>query len=298
MRTILLMVGLPASGKSTYAKELLKKECRWKRVSRDDIRLMLDNVAFDPQNEAVVSKVETAIVEECLRNKRDVIIDACHLSGRTRNQWQKFASNWGDVTVLSKNFEVSAKECVKRDAARPNPVGAEVIDGMAKRYGTKKGFPAELDAYFPNKNFVQIDQGEELPRAFICDLDGTLADNSWRNVYDASECDRDPVVEHVKMIVKAHIAVGDTPLFVTGRDEEFREKTEIFLKALGFPTDNLYMRPHRDKRKDTVVKKEIFNGQLVEQFNVMYCIDDRPSVCRMYRYDLGLPVLQVNDREF
>ena len=32
-----------------------------------------------------------------------------------------------------------------------------------------------------------------------------------------------------------------------------------------------------------------------KKFNILYCIDDRPSVARMWRYELGLKVIQVGD---
>jgi tRNA uridine 5-carbamoylmethylation protein Kti12 len=55
MRTIVMTIGLPASGKSTYSKELVKKEPgRWKRVSKDDLREMFDCYEFTQSNEKFV----------------------------------------------------------------------------------------------------------------------------------------------------------------------------------------------------------------------------------------------------
>lgn len=41
MPKLLVLKGLPASGKSTYAKELVNKG--WKRVNKDDLRAMIDD---------------------------------------------------------------------------------------------------------------------------------------------------------------------------------------------------------------------------------------------------------------
>ena len=58
------------------------------------------------------------------------------------------------------------------------------------------------------------------------------------------------------------------------------------------------MRATGDKRKDTIVKKEIWDNHIYGKYNVFLAIDDRPSVVRMWRQDVGIPVLQVNDIEF
>lgn len=297
-----MTVGLPASGKSTFVKELLKKENRWKRVSRDDIRLMIDNVAFDPRNEGFVTKVEDAIVIEALRSKHDVVIDATHLNPQARHRWVKFAKQWGDIRLRSKNFDVPLAECIERDKGRAASVGGDVIKRMFDRYVKKSGFPTEIDEYFPHPAFDGESQNTDLPRAIICDLDGTLADNSWRDVYDASDCTRDPVIGHVHDIVNFHLLDGTTVFFITGRESKFRDKTIEFLEAAGFDFESdeiaLYMRGENDRRRDTIVKKEIYNEHIKDKYFVKFAMDDRPSVCRMWRYEVGIPVLQVADKEF
>ena len=54
------------------------------------------------------------------------------------------------------------------------------------------------------------------------------------------------------------------------------------------------MRPNQDQRSDVVVKEELFNSHVRGKYNPWLVIDDRPSVCRMWR-SLGLKVLQVGD---
>jgi len=310
-KTILLLVGLPASGKSTYAFDLMKRERRWKRVSRDDIRLMLDGVEFDPKNESFVTKIEDASVEAVLRAGYDVIIDATHLNVQSRNKWLQFAAHFGDVKIISKNFDISLEDALRRNDLR-NQAGAQnvspdVIERMYDRYVKKNGLPKELDEYFPSPAFVQAEVDESLPYCVVCDLDGTLADNSWRNVYEATDCERDPVIRYVKDVLFAvHEKFGDSIIFVTGREEQFREGTEEFLTNAGFMwtssdrsmrANELHMRSNTDKRKDYVVKKEIIT-EFRKRFNIRFCLEDRPRNCRMMRYELGLPVLQVADVEF
>ena len=49
MSKLLILKGLPASGKSTYAKELVSKG--WKRVNKDDLRSMIDGGKWSKKNE-------------------------------------------------------------------------------------------------------------------------------------------------------------------------------------------------------------------------------------------------------
>jgi hypothetical protein len=58
--------------------------------------------------------------------------------------------------------------------------------------------------------------------------------------------------------------------------------------------DRLCMRHHRDRRADTVVKKEIFETLIEPEFDVQLVVDDRPKVVEMWR-SIGLPVLAVSD---
>jgi hypothetical protein len=55
------------------------------------------------------------------------------------------------------------------------------------------------------------------------------------------------------------------------------------------------MRKAGDGRKDTIVKKEMFLELVHPNYNVEFIVDDRPSVCRMWREEIGLKVLQVGD---
>jgi len=50
---VLILKGLPASGKSTYAKELVAKG-NWKRINKDDLRAMLDCSKWSKANEKFV----------------------------------------------------------------------------------------------------------------------------------------------------------------------------------------------------------------------------------------------------
>ena len=58
------------------------------------------------------------------------------------------------------------------------------------------------------------------------------------------------------------------------------------------------MRPANNYEKDTVIKKRIFNTHIKDNYYVEMVFDDRDSVVRMWREELGLKVAQVDWGDF
>ncbi|MEB3173721.1 MAG: polynucleotide kinase, partial [Cyanobacteriota bacterium] len=130
------------------------------------------------------------------------------------------------------------------------------------------------------------------PSAIICDLDGTLCLLKGRNPYDASHCDEDdlnPVV--------ASLLVGRRVLLVSGREEKYREPTLRFLAKHQIKYEHLWMRATGDLRKDAVIKREIFERRIRNQYNIEFVLDDRNQVVELWR-SLGLVCLQVAEGDF
>ena len=55
----------------------------------------------------------------------------------------------------------------------------------------------------------------------------------------------------------------------------------------------LLMRAAGDNRKDTIVKRELYMNHIQGRYRVFCVLDDRPSVVRMWRAELGLTVFAV-----
>ncbi len=60
----------------------------------------------------------------------------------------------------------------------------------------------------------------------------------------------------------------------------------------------LNMREAGDMRKDSIVKKELFDQHIRGKYNVRMVIDDRDQVVDMWRNELGLTCLQVAEGDF
>ncbi len=74
-QTVYFTIGLPGSGKSTWAKEKLEKAPNSiKRVNKDDFRAMLDNAYFSKGNEKFVLEVQDVIIKSVLAEGKHAIV--------------------------------------------------------------------------------------------------------------------------------------------------------------------------------------------------------------------------------
>lgn len=266
---IILTVGLPGSGKSSWADSVVANDHQWVNICKDDIRRSMG--PNRPKESCVIDEEEWQ-AEQALDRGLNVILSSTHLNPA---HLKRIKAKFGQRAIIeTKSFlDVSVEECLRRDLLRPNPVGKDVILDMYYRWLCE---PAHQD---PN-----------LLKAFICDLDGTLADNSWRSPYDASKCDQDPVRAHVQLVVQALVEKGVYPIFVSGREELYRPQTQKFLEKAGLQGYTLYMRATGDNRKDYVIKEELYRQHIQPHFHIACCFDDRGQVIRLWRR-LGLAVL-------
>lgn len=127
---------------------------------------------------------------------------------------------------------------------------------------------------------------------YLFDLDGTLANVSHRDPYDASQCDADPAHEPVLQVAKALQAQGFGIVCTSGRQECHRRQTHAFLVWHGVEYLRLLMRNDGDPRPDHVVKAELYRNHIAGRFDVLGVFDDRDSVCDLWRW-LGLTCFQV-----
>jgi len=328
MRTLMIYKGLQGSGKSTDAAALVRKEPgRWVRINRDDLRGMAVGPGNNPHSrderrEDLMRSFKDGLVRQAFSAGYDVILDDTHLVPATVKKLHQLAASVGDVTVIEKGVNVDIDTCIKRDAARTGfaHVGEKVIRDFARVAGIDKGRKlSDKTSYYPPRGAegpapvvlaAAYDPHSELPKAVICDLDGTLSLLNGRNPYDASECDRDlpnlPVIE----AVKAFYGQGYQILFTSGRMDKYREPTVRFIERHvrvpnpywrpdligGVSTQvieyHLFMRATGDQRKDNVIKSELYEANIRGKFNVLLALDDRDQVVDNWR-QMGIACFQV-----
>jgi FMN phosphatase YigB (HAD superfamily) len=154
-------------------------------------------------------------------------------------------------------------------------------------------------------------------KAIIVDLDGTLFDiehrrkyvdgslgkKDWKKFYEGIP--DDTVNKWCLSIIIALLDRSDDGLdkieliFVTGRPSNHRYETYLKLNAhlSKKQCSNLLMRLEGDFREDYIVKEEIYNEYIKDNYDVLFALDDRSQVVKMWRKN-GIVCLQCAEGNF
>ena len=303
MSKLLILVGAPGSGKSTFARYFLRTEDNWIRVNRDDFRLMqFGDSLMIPFYEERISKMVEASVLTLLKSDTNVIIDATNTSLRTIQDMIHTYTEYADISF--KVFDLPVDELVKRCDKRYEETGKFISKSVVERNVANLKHTLEKFDFAPIPRKVQVatssyaTQDKNLPKAVICDLDGTLSLLNGRDPYNAATCGNDLLNEPVAAALKMAKQQGYQVILLSGREDKFREPTVRFLDKHQIGYDLLLMRTSNDFRKDNIIKRELFEGEIQEKYFVEFLLDDRNQVVDMWRKDLHLPCFQVNYGDF
>jgi predicted kinase len=282
-----LTIGLPASGKTTWAVEQLKKDPDLINLNRDDLRIMLQGrdryAKFTKFREDLVTDMMMRAAEDALKAGKSVVISDTNLDPNRNVNWLKLAQSCG-VTYYEKNFtDVPYGVCIERDRMREFPVGQRVIEGMFNRY---------RDVWWPAPEEL-----EGHPNAYIFDVDGTIAKMDGRSPFDWSKVMDDLPNTDIINVAKALKSSGALIIVCSGRDGSAERLTRKWMDEHGMPYDHFFIRTAGDSRKDYVIKEEIYRNHIEGWFNVRGVFDDRDQVVHLWRH-LGLTCMQVNYGNF
>jgi predicted kinase len=281
---LIVCQGLPGSGKSFWAKEMMAaKPDFYRRINRDSLRLMLDEGTWGKDREKFIRCAEIMLAEMYLKTKHAVIIDDTNLSQSAMRMWLEFAAAH-EIKLEIKDFtDVPLETCIKRDQHRHPRVGKKVIMRMWRDHLAPKVEPPIYDA--------------RLPVARIFDIDGTLAlTDGRRSPYNTELCEGDSVNEPVRELLNS-IRQPRCIILCSGREDRFRPHTERWLRANEIEYNHLFMRATGDTRRDDIVKKEIYENNIRGKFWIAWVVDDRNRVVQAWR-SLGLTVFQCADGDF
>lgn len=298
---IILTRGIPASGKSTWAKEWVAEDPENRiRLNRDDLRRMFTGggpYRFDFDNEGAITAIQHATARRALKAGKDVVVDDTNLRARHVRKWLEVGP------IEFRDFPIAVDEAIKRDSKREHPVGEKVIRDFYNRYvrGTGGVLPAPPER-LPERDrpvFERYVPDTFARRAYIFDIDGTLAHldpENPREWHDYGRVGEDIIDLNVLRMV--HYAWDHaTIILVSGRRDDCRDETEQWLHDNGVPFDHLFMRKAGDERNDDIVKYELFDEHIRRRYNVLGVFDDRNRVVAMWRA-IGLKCYQVADGDF
>jgi predicted kinase len=152
---IILVCGLPGSGKSHFARSFFQQSGR-KRVNRKEIRRLLFAMTnfgqawsekdFANNDEFLVQHVERKIIEHLLQTKQKILIDNTHVSRESRKSYVGIAHQAGR-SIGAIFLDTPVIRCLERNRGREDSIPERVISNLAAEKelpGASEGFKEVL----------------------------------------------------------------------------------------------------------------------------------------------------------
>jgi predicted kinase len=134
--TLYILIGVPGSGKSTYAEELFQKsECGVALVSSDQIRKSLYGDESCQDNPKRVFAIAHQATIDQLNKSYDVIFDATNIYAKDRMDLilKVCFEVKKPVRFVAVYFDTPISECIKRQDLRERKVPTKVIEKMGRQ---------------------------------------------------------------------------------------------------------------------------------------------------------------------
>ena len=294
MPKIIVLQGVPASGKSTWAKDYIKNHPDAVIVCRDSIREGTGTY-WNPNHEDYISTVEELSIRTAITAGLDVVVDATNLNPKTIERWNGLAKAVG-ADIEFKLFKISYEEAVKRDEQRKKNGGRAVGKDVIKRF-FKNYFPEQLSKFVDDRVVKYPDTN--LEDVIICDIDGTVALRNGRSPYDLTKVSEDTFDPRMKKLLMYYQGIVKI-IFVSGREgtkQCINDTRNWISDNIGDIGWDIIFRNEEDHRNDAIVKEEIYEQYIKDKYNVVVVFDDRDRVVKMWR-DKGILCGQVYYGDF
>lgn len=131
MPYLTLLVGAPASGKSTHADR--HRKAGRQVLSSDALRGVIGKNESDQSVSGEVFKIMEAMTGYFLSRGEDVTIDATNMTKAARAPFIRMGRKY-HAYIVAIVFNTPASVCKERNAARERKVPEDVIDRMFARY--------------------------------------------------------------------------------------------------------------------------------------------------------------------
>lgn len=147
MQKLIYTLGLPASGKSTWAKQMVRENSNYKRVNKDDLRAMLDCSKWSKENEKFIVETQNLIIRKALLEGKSVIVDDTNFGSYHPLRFKGLVDEVNQIrgnndVILECNMSFLSTPielCISRDSQRMGVarVGREVIEKMYNQFIAK-----------------------------------------------------------------------------------------------------------------------------------------------------------------
>lgn len=303
---VIVTVGLPGSGKSMWSQSKASND-GFMRFNMDDTRSMLGfpsgSDAWDKDKEAFAFKVMLQGIVAAVASGYHVVIDNTHLNRTWATKYKQALQSFNVKWAVADFTDIPVEECILRDSHRVGleEVGAERIKAMHRGYLKAKAEGRHITAEWLNEPLFDLKRYTGTPgkpKAILVDFDGTLALMDGRGPYEFWRVDEDKICKPVHMAVKMARAYGYKVIGCSGRDEGLaKEKTKLWMAKNAVVLDGLVMRKAGDRRRDDVVKHDLFWEFVAPQYDVEWVMDDRDRVVDVWRA-MGIQCFQVAQGDF
>lgn len=312
---VFLTVGLPGSGKSTWAEEVRDGDPENVLVvERDQIRTELFGAKYhegkpDGKSEAKVTVVQQERIKNGIRDGKTVIVSDTHSNPKAAKTNVELVRSYGAEPEF-KYFDIPVEECKRRNKIRGDKGGRRVpdfvIDKMASKLYDDSGRMKEYVVGSQNEVFLvpKTTQGSELLDKYnkkkefenpfideavvIVDVDGTLANNSadaerylgsgkrdFKSFFKAIG-NAEPNQSVVELVTNMRKKDGLGIIVLTGRSDQYAKELLSFIDRSGIPVSRVYAKRQGDNRKDYDYKKEILD-KIEQDYSIVHAVDDRES---------------------
>ena len=142
MKKVIVVRGIPGSGKTFWAKQWVSEDSESRvRINCDDIRNMLGKYWVLPR-EPFVKTIKENVIYHALDYGYDLVIDNMNLNPKEIDSIKKILKKFPEYELEFKDFfDTPLEVCIERDSTREHPIGKETITNIYNRYKKLYDFP-------------------------------------------------------------------------------------------------------------------------------------------------------------